>query len=86
MSSMGRHWRQQDELKARMHEASAGDIYPAYTRMRLAFYSSGEYRQRKAADVWRLAIARVAAGADLKTLLYALADGVTLGPHGTPWR
>ncbi len=37
--------------------------------------------KRKAADVWCLA-----AGADPKTLLVALADGVTLGPHGTPWR
>ncbi len=86
MPPMGRRWQQEDEVKARMMAASDGDIYPACTRLRLAFYSSAETRQRKAADVWRLAIARLAAGADPDALLYALADGVTLGPHGTPWR
>lgn len=41
-------------------EASDGDIYPACTRMRLAFFSSAESRQRKTNDVWRLAIASIA--------------------------
>ena len=86
MPPMGRRWQQEDEVRAKMMEASDGAIYPACTRRRLAFNSSDETRQRKANDVWRFVIARLAAGADPEALLYAPADGITLGPHGTPWR
>ena len=72
--------------QARMHDACAGNVYPACTRMRLAFHSMDHVRRRKAEDVWRYAIKRLGEGVDPEALLYALAHGMTLGPHGVPWR
>ena len=43
-------------------------------------------RRRNAEDMWRHAIGRLGEGAGPETLLYALAHGMTLGPHGVPWR
>lgn len=83
---MGNRWETENQVKARMLDAGAGSVYPACTRLRLAFNGAPAYRQAKAAEVWKIAIAQLAAGADPEALLYALADGVTLGPHGVPWR
>ena len=73
------------DVQARML-AEGADLYPACTRMRLAFRSVDAARKRKAREVWQVAIARLGKGADPELLLYALADGVTAGPHGVPWR
>lgn len=75
-----------DRWQARMYQAGAGTVYPACTRMRLAFRSVDAARRRKAEDVWREANKRLGEGADPEALLYALAHGMTLGPHGVPWR
>lgn len=75
-----------NRLNERMMLACGGEIYPACTRMRLSNRSTDPVRHQKASEVWNLAIKRLAAGADPEAVAFALADGVTLGPHGVPWR
>ena len=75
-----------DQWQARMLNVAAGNVYPACTRMRLAFRSLDHVRRKKAEDVWQHAIKQLGQGVDPEALLYALAHGMTLGPHGVPWR
>ena len=83
---MGRRWQAEDEMRSRMLAAGGGTIYPACTCLRLAYHSAPAYRQSKASEVWRIALVELTISTDPEALLYALADGVTLGPHGVPWR
>ena len=63
-----------------------GKITTNMRRRPEASRSFDQVRRRNAGDVWREAIKPLGARTDSYAVLYALADGLTLGPPGPPWR
>ena len=52
-------------MRERMIAAGGGTVYPACTRLLLAFHGAPKYRPDKASEVWRIAIDRLAVTTDL---------------------